>query len=300
MVVLKKRGISGKTYYYLGHSYREEGKLKYKETYLGDKLPAPTQLVKMKKELLLSIYKEKWFKKFEMIKKIYSNDWKKMPKEVKDKFLESFVVRFTYDTNKIEGSSLSFQDTAELLERHISPKNKPIRDIKETEAHKKVFYQMIDLKGDLTLETLLKWHKEMFSETKPQFAGKIRDFRVYISGSRHTPPPPEEVKSKLADLFKWYSIEKGKMNPVEMAARIHLKFETIHPFGDGNGRIGRLMMNFVLNKAGYPMINIKYTNRRGYYTALERSNVKEDETVFVQWFFRAYIKENKMYLGKDK
>lgn len=86
------------------------------------------------------------------------------------------------------------------------------------------------------------------------------------------------------------------MNPVELAARAHIKFETVHPFGDGNGRIGRLVMNFILHKKDYPMLDIKYAGRRGYYTALERSNVKEDEDIFVQWFFRKYLKENKRYL----
>ncbi|HUC38538.1 MAG TPA: Fic family protein [Candidatus Acidoferrum sp.] len=296
MVNLRKKVISGKTYYYLGHSYRENGRVKYKETYVGDAPPSITDMLKIRKELLLDIYKEKWFKKFEVIKRAYANDWKRMPLEAREKFLEYFVVKFTYDTNKIEGSSLSFQDTAELLLRHVSPKNKPIRDIKETEAHRKVFYEMIAQKGDLTLEVLLEWHKELFIETKPDLAGRIRDFGVYIGGSRHLPPPAKEVKQRLTELFKWYHKEEEKMNAVELAARMHLKFETIHPFGDGNGRTGRLILNFILHKKGYPMSNIKYINRRGYYNALERANVNKDETIFVQWFFRMYVKENTNYL----
>ncbi len=295
MVSLKKKIIGKKTYYYLGHTYKENGKLKYKEIYVGSKLPTIDIITKTKSKLLHDIYKEKWFKKFSAIKKAYSDDLKKMPPVAKEKFFEDFVIKFTYDTSKIEGSSLSLNDVAELLERRRSPKDKPIEDIKEAEDHRKTFYQMIDYKGDLNLSILLKWHKDQFYQTKPNLAGKIRTYGVYIVGSKHRPPPANEVKRRLEGLFKWYNKEKNSMNPVELAAQIHLKFETIHPFGDGNGRTGRLILNFILNKNGYPMSNIKYVNRRGYYKALERANVDQDDTIFIQWFFRMYVKENSRY-----
>ena len=295
MVSLKTKKVGDKTYYYLSHTYREKGKVKYKEVYLGTKVPS--DLVSIKSKLLLDIYKEKWFTVFERIKKGYTKEQKILPLEVKEKELERFASKFTYDTNRIEGSSLSYKNVVQLLERGISPKDKPIWDIKEAEAHKKVFFEMLKYDGDLSLAITLKWHKELFSETKKDLAGKLRIYRVYISGSMHKPPPPEEVEMRITDLFKWYSRESKKMNPVELAALLHLKFETIHPFGDGNGRIGRMIMNFVLYHNGYPMLDIKYTNRMDYYKALEKSNVKEDETAFVQWLFKRYIKENKEYLA---
>jgi Fic family protein len=155
---------------------------------------------------------------------------------------------------------------------------------------------MLNFDGDLSLGITLKWHKELFGETKKDLAGKLRYYRVYISGSMHKPPPPEEVEMCIDELFKWYSRESKKMNAVELAALLHLKFETIHPFGDGNGRIGRMIMNFVLHHNGYPMLDIRYINRMDYYKALEKSNVREDETAFVQWFFKRYVKENGGYL----
>ncbi len=295
MVTLKKRVISGKTYYYLGHTYREKGKIRYKETYIGRRLPPNTDLIK--KNFLLDIYKEKWFNEFEKIKKVYSKEQKTLPKEIKEKELDAFAVIFTYDTNRIEGSKLSFKDTSELLELGISPKNKPVKDIKEAEAHREVFYRMISFKGELSLKVVLEWHRGLFERTKPGIAGQIRTYQVYISNSRHIPPTPAELHTNITEFFRWYSAEKERMNPVELASRSHVKFETMHPFGDGNGRIGRLIMNFILHKKGYPMLNIKYTGRRSYYTALERSNVKGNEDVFVQWFFRNYLKENRKYLS---
>jgi Fic family protein len=294
MVSLKRKAIGGKTYYYLGHSYRRKGKMNYKEVYLGDKLPS--NIEKIKKEFMLEIYKEKWFASFEKIKNAYSKELRSTPKSALEKNIETFMIAFTYDSNRIEGSKLSLKDTAILLEHGISPKNKPIRDIKEAESHKKVFYEMLNYKGEISIGTLLKWHKELFNETKPDIAGKIRDYNVYISGSRFRPPSALEILTQIPEFFKWYNLEKNKMNAIELAAQAHLRFETIHPFGDGNGRIGRLLMNFILYSNGYPMIDIRYTDRRSYYTALERSNITGIHSVFVQWFFKRYLKENKGYL----
>lgn len=294
MVSLKKKTISGRIYYYLSHTYREQGRVKYKESYVGNAVPE--NIEEMRRSFLLSIYKERWFKQFDRIKETYGKEEQKMPNEAKAEELESFAVIFTYDTNRIEGSKLSFKDTRELLELGISPSGKPIRDIKEAEAHRKVFYEMIHMKGDLSLDVLLEWHRELFEATKPGIAGRLRDYQVYISGSRYVPPPASVLPAGLSEFFRWYKTEKGKENSVELAARMHMRFETIHPFGDGNGRLGRLIMNFILRRGGYPMLNIKYTGRGSYYGALERSNAKDDENIFVQWFFRKYLKENKRYL----
>lgn len=221
-----------------------------------------------------------------------------MPESDKDKELESFMIKFTYDSQRIEGSRLTLRETANLLERSITPKEKPVRDVKEAESHKKIFYEMLSYKKDISLGIILHWHKMLFSSTKPDIAGSIRLHGVAISGSRFMPPSPVEINPMLKEFFSWYSKNKDKMHPVELAAMVHLKFVTIHPFGDGNGRISRLIMNFVLDRHNYPMFDIAYENRNSYYTALERSQIKNDETVFTQWFIKRYIKENRKYLIK--
>lgn len=294
MAIIIKKIKNKKAYFYLVHSIRMGNKIERKELYLGKEIPK--NIEEIKRKFLYQIYREKWVDVLERIKKEYQRALKKMPPSAIKKEIEAFSIQFTYDTQRIEGSSLSLRETADLLEKGITPKGKPIHDIKEAEAHKRIFEEMLNYPKDLSLAIVLKWHKELFKETKPDIAGKIRDYQVAISGSKFKPPYPVEIYPKLCDFFKWYKKEKKVLHPVELAALVHLKFVTIHPFGDGNGRISRLMMNFVLHKKGFPMFNITYKNRSSYYTALERSQIKQNEFIFLNWFIKRYIKENKEYL----
>ncbi|MGH2639257.1 MAG: Fic family protein [Rhabdochlamydiaceae bacterium] len=294
MVAIKEKRVGDKTYYYLGHTFRAGGKVRYTELYLGTKIPKGIE--RMKSRFLFEIYKAKWYSKFEAIRSRFGKVQKSSPPEAVEKHIESFMVKFTYNTQRIEGSTLNLRETAVLLLDGITPKNKPLRDVKEAEAHKTVFYEMLGFKKDLSLNVVLEWHYELFKGTRPNIAGKIRSQQVAIAGSGFMPPSPVEVQPLLREFFRWYDSNKAKLNPVELAALAHLKFVTIHPFTDGNGRISRLLMNFVLNKHGYPMLNISYSNRNSYYTALERSHLKRIDGPFLQWFFRRYIENNKEYL----
>ena len=294
MVSLKKKTIRGNTYYYLKHSYRKNKQVYKKEKYLGTKIPK--NIEKLKEQLLLELYEEIWFKQFNNIKNNFNKEKKKIPKSIEKKEIENFSIKFTYATNRIEGSTLTFRETALLLEKGITPTKRPIEDVKETEKHKKLFHEMLSYKKEIKLSTLLHWHKQLFEETKKDQAGKIRDHSVSISGSKYKPPYAIELEFLLTDFFDWYKRIRNKLNPVYLAVLVHLKFVTIHPFGDGNGRISRLFMNYVLNKHGYPMIVIEYSDRNSYYTALERSQLTKDVSIFTLWFFKKYLKEYKKYL----
>jgi len=285
--------VAGKEYYYLEHSMRIGGNVEKKDLYLGKSLPKDIETLKRK--FLAGIYSGKWHSQFEKIRQGFQSEQGKMPPSALEKETESFMVRFTYDTNKIEGSTLTLRETADLLERGITPNRKPMRDIKETEAHKEVFYAMLAHKKEALQSILLEWHAMLLGSTKPDVAGRLRNHQVAISGSKFLPPTPVEVPLLMSEFFSWYERNRIKLHPVELAALCHLKLVTIHPFSDGNGRISRLLMNFVLKKHGYPMLNIRYGNRSGYYSALERAQVKKEELVFVNWFFKRYSKENARY-----
>lgn len=296
MVTIKKKALGKRTYYYLEHTLREGDKIQKKERYIGKRLPK--NIEEVKRAFLSEIYREKWYPLLDKIKEHFSKERKQLPKTAEEKETGTFAIRFTYDTQRIEGSKLTLRETAELLEKGITPKAKPIYDVKEAEAHREIFYEMMQYKKDLSLQVILYWHKKLFENTKPEIAGKIRQHQVAISGSKFVPPFPAEIYPLLREFFKWYAKSKNKLHPVELAIGAHLKFVTVHPFTDGNGRISRLIMNFVLHKHGYPMLNIPYEHRTGYYNALERSQIKKFDGIFLQWLFRRYVKEYKRYLKK--
>ena len=294
MVTIKTKKIKDQIYYYLEHSIRKGKQVKKKEIYIGKKIPQ--NIEQLKRNLLDDIYKERWYADVDRIKQRFSKEHRTMPKSAREKQLQNFAISFTYDTQRIEGSTLTLRETADLLENGITPKNRPIRDVKEAEAHRDLFYEILDLKKDLSLQMVLEWHWKLFNLTKPDIAGKIRKHQVTISGSRFMSPSPVEVYPLVTEFFKWYNKNKGKIHPVELAAIAHLKFVTVHPLADGNGRISRLIMNFILHKKGYPMLDIKYEGRNSYYNALEKPHLKKEDRTFLQWLVKRYIKEYRRYL----
>lgn len=291
---IKKKLLKGKVYHYLEHSIRYGKKVQKKEKYLGRKIPSDIE--KIKKDFVDELYKEKWYVDVDKIKKNFSKEQRELPKSIKEKELQNFATKFTYDTQKIEGSTLTRRETADLLEKGIAPKSKSMIDVQEAQAHRDLFYEVLKFKQELTLQAVLDWHWKLFNKTKPDISGKIRKYQVRIGGSKFMPLSPIEVYPMLTEFFQWYKKNRDKLHPVELAALVHLKLVTIHPFGDGNGRITRLVMNFVLNIKKYPLFDISYDGRNSYYNALERSQVKRDEKIFLQWFVKRYIKEYTPYL----
>jgi len=294
MVELKKLKKGNKEYFYLVHSYREGKSVKKKQLYLGSSIPK--DLDEKKKEFIQEFYKEKFLEDINQIKRNFNKTYNALPKSAKEKSKENFAIKFTYNTQRIEGSTLTLKETANLLENGITPGNKPLRDAKEAEAHEKVFFEMLNYEKNMNLQIILKWHKDLMQNTKEDIAGKIRNHEVAIAQSKFKPPMYIELETLLNEFMDWYKEQRTKIHPVELAALVHLKFVTIHPFSDGNGRISRLIMNFILKNNNFPLLDIPYTKRTSYYNALERSNLKKDENIFIQWFFRRYLSEYKRYL----
>ena len=277
-IIKRKKGK--KFYYYLKHSFRKDSKVHTREIYLGNKVPRNIRRIKDK---LMNDINKDLYKKLESIRKSFHEEWKRVPESAKKKELHNIAILFTYNTNAIEGSTITLEETRELIEDGISP-NKPIRDVKETESHYKVFLDMLKEKEKITNNLLLKWHKDIFSETKFDIAGKFRDYLVRVGD--YIAPDWQDVKKLMNNLIKF--VNQKNINPVELAGRSHFIFESIHPFGDGNGRIGRLLMNYILWHSGYPMIIIEYKKRSSYYKAFKRG-----EDGFLNYFFRRYLSIHK-------
>lgn len=292
MANIRKRTVGAKTYYYLVHSGREDGAVRKREKYLGQKIPKDAE--RLCNEFAHQVYMERRLESIDRIRDSFLENQKKMPPSIEEKELLTFAIGFTYNTQRIEGSTLTRTETALLLEHDISPGGRPMQDVREAEAHRDLFYKVLETKKELTLEMLQEWHWDMFHVTKPDIAGQIRNYQVGIGKSKFLPPSPVEVRPMLVELFKWYRKNKATMHPTELAASMHLKLVMIHPFGDGNGRASRLVMNFILHKSGYPMLDIPYEKRGGYYNALERSHLK-GEMVFLKWFMKMYVKAYHYY-----
>ncbi|MEK6943167.1 MAG: Fic family protein [Nanoarchaeota archaeon] len=288
MAAIKKRTVGGKKYFYVEHNFKIGKKTKTLSKYLGKKIP--DNIEEIKEDMEYKHLKLITFSKIKEIKSKYDKEQNNLPAEEKQKLIEDFLVHFIYNSSKIEGSSLSLDDTKGLFLHNTTPKNKPLNEVRETEGYRKAFYSMMEFKGKLSLSIVNKWHEMIFRESKDYIAGKLRIHKIIVTGSRTSFPAPEDVPKLLAEFFGWYSKNEKRMNPVELAALSHLKFVTIHPYSDGNGRISRLLANYVLIRHEYPMLNIKFKDRMEYYKNLEASQINEKQKYFVRFFMKRYIK----------
>jgi len=270
-------------YFYLQHSFRKDGKVVTKELYLGKKIPDNIEEIKAK---IMLEAREALTEKLEKINSHFQKEWKRYPESAREKELAEIATAFTYNSNAIEGSTITIEEARLILEDKIAP-NKPLKDIKETESHASVFLEMLKTKEKISEKLLLKWHKGIFEETKPDIAGLFRNYLVRVGP--YAAPDWHKVKKLMKQLIVF--VNESNLNPVELAARAHYMFEKTHPFGDGNGRIGRLLMSYILWKNGYPMLIIEYKKRKSYYKALQRT-----EEGFVNYLTRRYVSVHKKRL----
>ena len=278
-----KRRKGNAEYFYLQHSFRRDGKVVTKELYLGKEIPENIEEIKAK---LVHEPHEALSEKLEKIRNNFQKEWKRVPQSAKEKDLQEIAIAFTYNSNAIEGSTITLEDARLILEDKVAP-SKPLRDIRETESHAEVFFQMLNTKEGLSENLLLRWHKNIFRETKPDLAGQFRNYAVRVGP--YVAPEWQKVEKLIKQLIAF--VNESNLNSAEVAARAHYMFEKVHPFGDGNGRIGRLLTNFILWKNGYPMLIIEYKKRKSYYKALQRT-----EEGFVTYFIRRYLSVHKQRL----
>lgn len=180
---------------------------------------------------------------------------------------DEFLIAFTYNSNAIEGNTLTLQETALILNEGITIAEKPLRDHLEIIGHKEAYFYveaLVKEKVPLSEKVIQTVHSIVLMD-KPQDRGVYRSVPVRILGAAHTPPEPWAVPVQMELLLTEYAGEMQTLHPIERAALFHLRFEGIHPFIDGNGRTGRLLLNLELMQQGYPAIDIKFADRRKYY-----------------------------------
>lgn len=183
---------------------------------------------------------------------------------------EVFLVEHTYNSNAIEGNTLTLQETALVLQG-ITIDRKPLKDHLEAVGYKEAFQYVEELaKQDKQLTDFeIKSIHSLVLADRPEDKGTFRRVNVRIAGAITEPVQPYLIEPKIEELLEDYKNWAQTMHVVERVALFHLRFESIHPFIDGNGRTGRLLMNLQLIKEGLPAVNIKYTDRRSYYDAFD-------------------------------
>jgi Fic family protein len=204
---------------------------------------------------------------------------------INQSILQAIDIEYTYDSNRIEGNTLTLRETDIIVNKGLTVGGKSMREHLEANNHYEAVLYIRDLvkKPAPISERLIKEiHALVLQGIDRENAGKYRNIPVAISGSRHVPPQPWQVPKLMEDLIFWVKNQASSVHPVVYAAEIHERIATIHPFIDGNGRTARLMMNLILLQHGYALAAIPgdTESRLAYYTALEKCNITEDKVDF--------------------
>lgn len=300
MVYIYKKITGAKTYYYLRASLRKEGKIVIKDVaYLGgsleevkkalEKLPKykeeirkayktinnflesnryveKVQSLKLKRDEFLGTKQDE----LEACKMHYNSVFKKQPELTKQETIKNFIIEFAFNTTSIEGNTISLDEARSLLGEGLTPKNKILREIYDVQNTEKVFLNLLETKEEITHNFIIKVHTGLMENIDARTGYRISDVRVVKSNFDATPAP--YVKTDTDLLLKWYNENKNKLHPLVLASVFHHKFEKIHPFMDGNGRTGRMLLNYLLMKAEYPPLIIHKKTRAKYLQMLRTAD----------------------------
>lgn len=301
---IEKRKANGKVRYYLGHSFREEGKVHKIRKFLGSDLDEKTLKDREEKAKILILEE---IEKYNIIKDPLKfepsldeiNYLKRLENQIPFKInhlsqsdWKIFSELFTYNTNAIEGSELNSKEVRDILEEDKWP-DKSKEDIAETYGVNGAIDFIRKTKEIISLDLILNLHKIVFRNSK-NFAGQFRkpgeEVVVMASGGRvvHEGAPQPRIVGLLRELIDWYEQNKKKYPGIVLAAVVHNQFENIHPFRDGNGRVGRILLNNILLKNNLPPLNIDLMNRQEYYAALQEYEKRHNLKPMIELIIKEY------------
>jgi Fic family protein len=227
-------------------------------------------------------------------------DLRPLPKAAVEKLKEKFQIEMTYNSNAIEGNSLTLKETFLVINEGITIKGKPLKDHLEAKDHHEALEFVYDLvqpqKRPTLSENLIRnIHSLVMQKTDEEWAGKYRNAAVFIGGADYQPPDASVVPAKMADLVNWFRKNERKLHPIELAALVHHKIVWIHPFFDGNGRTARLVMSILLMRRGYPLAVILKNDRPKYYRVLSQAD-EENFAPLVKFVAQAVERSLDIYL----
>ncbi len=295
MVSLKEKTVKGKKYLYITVTSSYKGHKVRFEKSLGPKDSDPEEMERKKdfytdlfelKAVLHKVHmeaKEKEFKylsKFyaiylSMIRNFHSQFLEDLYPSELEKYIDDQNVKYIHHTTAIEGNTLTLREAALVIEDGIAPKGKRLREIHEVENFKKVLRYLKGYKGDISIPFIKKLHALVQRDIDDEQAGNFRRIEVGVVGSEFTPPPAIFVEEELTSLIEWYKDNADRLHAFEMAGIFHYRFVQIHPFTDGNGRVAREMLNFILERNGYPPLIIEISDREDYLKRLQKADEGE-------------------------
>ena len=300
MVYIYKKKAGDKTYYYLRASERKKDRIIVKDiAYLGsnaeevkdklEKLPKYAGQIRkayktihnftesnryVEKIKSLKLKKDPYLKdnfiEIEACKLHYNTEFKKNPDLTKKEIFKNFIIEFAFNTTAIEGNTVKLEEARKLLEEGKTPKDKTLREIHDVQNTEKVFMNIINLKEEVDNEFIINIHKGLMESIDVRTSYRTGDVRVIKANFKATPAP--YVKTDMSLLVKWYKENEKKLNPLVLASVFHHKLEKIHPFMDGNGRAGRMLLNYILLKNNYPPLVIHTKKRKEYLDALRTAD----------------------------
>ena len=201
------------------------------------------------------------------------NSFRPLPSAIVQKLRKQFELEMTYNSNAIEGNSLTLKETFLVVNEGLTIKGKPLKDHLEAKGHSEALEYLYELTAKdkpapLTERVIREFNVIVMRNIDQEWAGRYRNSNVIIGGATHTPPEAFEVPQLMQELISWVNNDGRNLHPVELAAVFHHRFVHIHPFFDGNGRTTRLAMNVVLLRAGFPLVVILKNDRGRYYRLL--------------------------------
>ncbi len=282
-IEIRKRGK--RKLYYLSHSFRYNGRVRKVRRFLGSDLGGK-EVEKLRTDAEAAIIRQvEEYRKIsdplhnmlspeecEAVRKLVSGG-KMRIEHLSEKEWDRFTEAFTYDTNAIEGSAVTLTEVRNILSKDEWPREKSKEDISETYGVSNAIEFIRKTEEHVSLGLILEIHRIVFGNSK-DFAGRFREPGVEVvvsdSGRRilHRGAPQKSIVKLLRELVDWYAVNRKRYHPIVLASVVHDQFENIHPFRDGNGRVGRILMNNILIKHGFPPVNIELEKRSEYYSSI--------------------------------
>ena len=204
--------------------------------------------------------------------------YRPLPPETLKSLREYYRVGLTYTSNALEGNSLTESETKVVIEDGLTIEGKPLRDHYEAVGHAKAYdyIHQITEKQHLSEDDILTLHRLFYQQLDAEKAGRYRQVKVYISGSRYAVTAVSKIAAEMQKLVAWYNKHEKLLHPIELAATLHRRFVFIHPFIDGNGRVARLLMNLALMRCSYTIAIVPAILRHEYIYSLETAHTRPE------------------------